>query len=371
MAVFPSAVAADSDLYVAVNATSTQLTDNPLTDSATTVNVVSTTGFPSTGFISIDNEIIHYTGITSTSFTGCTRGADGTIAASHVQNSQVFHNVIAAHHNALKEEVKAIEQNLSDRIGLSSTQLLPPVGSAGAPSFSFIGDTDTGIYRGAADTLNFTTNGINRITLDTASLVSTLPILTPNGLVSAIAVGPSAESNTGLYFTTGNLRFAVTGVQQFQLSSAAAFVHAGQLLIQDGTNTVPGFSFIGDLDTGIYRIGPNEIGFAAGSGARFRIFQGVFSPVPGSGSVIRLEDGSATSPALSFTNDTDTGLSDTVANRLDLISGGVRALSVDSSVTAADIRLLVFDVTAGTIVRVSRGDVDSGGTNFRVLRIPN
>jgi hypothetical protein len=112
MAIYPGAGASDSNLYIAVNATSTQLTDNPLSNSATTVNVTDATAFPTVGFISIDNEIISYTGKTGTSFTGCGRGADGTTAASHVQNSQVFHNVIAAHHNALKDEVIAVEVDL-------------------------------------------------------------------------------------------------------------------------------------------------------------------------------------------------------------------------------------------------------------------
>ena len=44
----------------------------------TTINVPSTKGFPSEyGLLKIDDEIISYTGITSTSFTGCIRGFSG------------------------------------------------------------------------------------------------------------------------------------------------------------------------------------------------------------------------------------------------------------------------------------------------------
>ena len=44
----------------------------------TTINVSSTKGFPSEyGLLKIDDEIISYTGITSTSFTGCIRGFSG------------------------------------------------------------------------------------------------------------------------------------------------------------------------------------------------------------------------------------------------------------------------------------------------------
>ena len=38
------------------------------------INVVSTTGFPSSGWLVLEGEIIQYTGITATQFTGCTRG---------------------------------------------------------------------------------------------------------------------------------------------------------------------------------------------------------------------------------------------------------------------------------------------------------
>ena len=60
----------------------TSLTAN-LTTSATTVSVAFTSGFGSTGSILIESEVISYTGVTSTSFTGCTRGASGTTAAAH------------------------------------------------------------------------------------------------------------------------------------------------------------------------------------------------------------------------------------------------------------------------------------------------
>jgi hypothetical protein len=50
---------------------------------ATTINVVSTVGFSNAGSIIIGAELITYTGITATSFTGCTRGAAGSPNTSH------------------------------------------------------------------------------------------------------------------------------------------------------------------------------------------------------------------------------------------------------------------------------------------------
>jgi hypothetical protein len=48
----------------------------------TTINVASTSGYPSVGTLLIKGEAITYTGTTSTSFTGCTRGVLGTTAVA-------------------------------------------------------------------------------------------------------------------------------------------------------------------------------------------------------------------------------------------------------------------------------------------------
>ena len=65
------------------------LLDGSLNSSATTITVDSTTGFSSTGTLYIESEQITYTGTSSTTFTGCTRGANSTTAASHSDDVRV------------------------------------------------------------------------------------------------------------------------------------------------------------------------------------------------------------------------------------------------------------------------------------------
>ena len=77
--------------------------------SDTTISVPSTKGFPSEyGLLKIDDEIISYTGITSTSFTGCIRGFSGVtgynvgISSSLLEinrESLVFNETTASEHN--------------------------------------------------------------------------------------------------------------------------------------------------------------------------------------------------------------------------------------------------------------------------------
>ncbi|MBF86026.1 MAG: hypothetical protein CL489_16355 [Acidobacteria bacterium] len=64
------------------------LLNGSLDASATTITVDSQAAFPSTGTIKIDDEIITYSGKSSTTgLTGCTRGASSTTAATHEDNS--------------------------------------------------------------------------------------------------------------------------------------------------------------------------------------------------------------------------------------------------------------------------------------------
>ena len=55
----------------------------------TEIDVASSTGFDSAGTLFIENEQITYTGISTNTFTGCTRGANGTTAATHSNSTSV------------------------------------------------------------------------------------------------------------------------------------------------------------------------------------------------------------------------------------------------------------------------------------------
>ncbi|MEK6646243.1 MAG: LamG domain-containing protein [Candidatus Firestonebacteria bacterium] len=64
-------------------------------NSSTSIIVVtSTTNFPATnGYLKIDNEIMQYTSVTTTSFLGVVRGSSGTTAATHAATASVSYDV--------------------------------------------------------------------------------------------------------------------------------------------------------------------------------------------------------------------------------------------------------------------------------------
>lgn len=111
MANYPTSASTDANLYVQVNNKTTILTAG-ITNSDTTIPVSSTTGFPATGTVTVDLEIISYTSLDATNFLGATRGFDGSSAVSHLSGALVSHNIIAKHHNNSKDEIIAVETDL-------------------------------------------------------------------------------------------------------------------------------------------------------------------------------------------------------------------------------------------------------------------
>ena len=75
---------------VTVNTTSATTTlSSALTSSATTIPVATSIGFPEAGTVKIVNEEITYTGTTTSTLTGATRGANSTTAIAHASGLTV------------------------------------------------------------------------------------------------------------------------------------------------------------------------------------------------------------------------------------------------------------------------------------------
>jgi len=73
------------------SATTTETTLNgAISSSATSIILTSGTNFPSSGTVLIGTELITYTGKTTHTLTGCTRGTSSTTAAAHIDNKKVI-----------------------------------------------------------------------------------------------------------------------------------------------------------------------------------------------------------------------------------------------------------------------------------------
>ena len=84
-----------------------------------------------------------------------------------------------------------------------------PAGSAAAPSFSFDGDPNSGLYSAGADQVAITTGGTARLTTSTTAVTSTLPIAHPLGAVGTPSITFTGDLNTGV-FSPGADQIAIT-----------------------------------------------------------------------------------------------------------------------------------------------------------------
>lgn len=87
---FTGTAPASEQLLISPSNDFTTTVTTTTTNSATTIVVGSTTGFPTSGWIVIDGEIINYGGTTGTSFTSCVRGKYTTTPISPIAGTTVY-----------------------------------------------------------------------------------------------------------------------------------------------------------------------------------------------------------------------------------------------------------------------------------------
>lgn len=135
-----------------------------------------------------------------------------------------------------------------------------------------LSDTVTNATTVDADELNaiFTDLGneiTNSVALDGQSTM-TGPLKAANGSAAAPAHAFGSDTDTGAYRVGSNTYGIAAGgslvaqVDSTGLTVTGAAIASGQFRASDGSASAPGFSFSGDTNTGIYRIGADTIGIA-------------------------------------------------------------------------------------------------------------
>lgn len=130
------------------------------------------------------------------------------------------------------------EQGQEVQIISSGSQLTPPDGTAAAPGLAFALDLDTGVYRPSADSIGWSCGGSRRLQLDANSLQAFVAMQGQDGSVSTPGFGFKDDTDTGMYRIAANdLGIACGGVLVFRIDSS------GDCTI--GRNTSSVFKLVG------------------------------------------------------------------------------------------------------------------------------
>lgn len=131
MSQYPTAVDDNSTLYVPVDASSTKsletVTTALCTDTDASIQVADTTaGFAAShGVLSIEDEIVIYTGKADNVFTGCIRGAFGTTRVGHLAGASVQALMVSGYFLAIHDAIAAIQ----DTVGVTGAFNFAPAGA--------------------------------------------------------------------------------------------------------------------------------------------------------------------------------------------------------------------------------------------------
>ena len=177
-------------------------------------------------------------------------------------------------------------------------------GSAGAPTYSFANDPDTGVFLGGVGIIDVSVGGTARLGIGTASAEWTVPVYFPNGIAGAPSISFATDVDTGVFLSgAGVLGLSAAGTTRATISSTLA-TFAVPVAVPSGDANNPGLLFASDADTGVFLSGANAFDISAGGVSRLSISPSfVAASVP-----FRAPVGAVGGPTFTFLNDENTGI---------------------------------------------------------------
>lgn len=154
--------------------------------------------------------------------------------------------------------------------GTFGGQLQGPGGTAAAPTYSFADDPDTGFYRYSNNAFAFACGGTTVLFALATHITASVPFYSYNGSATNPVFSFASDVDTGIYRAgDGSIGFAANGQAAMAIGTQYLTVNR-QIAATAGSASAPAFSVAGDLDTGMYRIAADILGFATGGVERAR-----------------------------------------------------------------------------------------------------
>lgn len=155
----------------------------------------------------------------------------------------------------------------------TSTTFLAGDGAVGTPSFSLTSDLNTGIYTTGEDVFNISVGGVIAVSFIENT---TTQALFAGGISTAPSISFIGNANTGIWNRLSNrITFSNNGAQKWEMSSSdfMSFVTGGPSMVGSGaSSTVPTFlPDRGDANTGIGQAGDDLLSLISGGKEGIRI----------------------------------------------------------------------------------------------------
>lgn len=248
-------------------------------------------------------------------------------------------------------------------------------GTVGAPSIAFQSDADgtgTGFYRAGANNPRLAINGVDFFSVaPSGTFILAEELYVPDGSAGAPSYTFNNDANTGMYSSGADtIGFATGGTRRVEVTGSGLLLQTGSILInQFGAVGTPSYTFSSDTDLGLYRASADVLGVSAG-GALVASF-GSFGLAMGTSQVVSTPLGTAGAPSYAntsvagtgmyFPTTTSIGFSSGSTKRVDINSGGLDVtgeLSVSGTTTASGVVCVKADGDYGQCTSV----VGAGGT---------
>lgn len=234
---FPASLDTADDLVRATNNASTQLSGS-INNSTTSIGVNSTASFPSSGIIRINDEIISYTGLSGgNTFTGCSRGFEGTTASSHQNNNNVFLDITAASNNVKNDAIIAVETKLGTGSSTPSANTVLRGTGTGTTAYGAVVNGDVA-SNAAIDHSKLAGMTAGQVLIGNASNVPTSTSIT--GDVTITSSGVTAIGSGVIVNADVNASAAID-------HSKLASITAGNILLGNASNVPTSTAVTGDV----------------------------------------------------------------------------------------------------------------------------
>lgn len=137
-------------------------------------------------------------------------------------------------------------------------------GAVATPTFSFLNDTNTGIYSVGADNIGISVGGTLRFDITGSAITSTLPHIGPVGSASAPSYAFTGDTNTGMYRSAGGVLSFTAGGNQTMTMDGTVIAVLDPVRGQNGSSSAPTYSFTNETNTGLYLNGAGVLDWVIG-----------------------------------------------------------------------------------------------------------